>query len=265
MAKLIDKLFGRSQQLEGYVFDDEIPEERLRELKRFCRDNEIHLADLSLIDQALTHTSFAHETEEDTGDYERLEFLGDSVIGLVVVEHLYNTFPAMNEGDMTKIKSDVVSQATLSEAATALGLNRLLHLGKGEVLSRGRRKPSILSDTFEALVGALYLSSSLEETNDFVLRQLEDRIQKVVARGNLENYKSLLQRVALERFGENPTYRLLSRSGPQHSAVFVVGVEIKGQLYGKGRGRSKKDAEMRAARKTLQGLKPKKRRRPGGN
>jgi len=264
MANLIDKLFGRTHPLEGYVFDDEIPEERLHELKRFCRDNEIYLADLSLIDQALTHTSFAHETEEDTGDYERLEFLGDSVIGLVVVEHLYNTFPAMNEGDMTKIKSEVVSQTTLSEAATELGLNRLLHLGKGEVLSRGRRKPSILSDTFEALVGALYLSSSLDETKDFVLRQLDDRIQQVVSRGNLENYKSLLQRVALERFGENPTYRLLSRSGPQHNAVFVVGVEIRGQLYGKGRGRSKKDAEMRAAHKTLQGLKPKKRSRPAG-
>jgi ribonuclease-3 len=264
MAGLLDNLFGRRDQLEGFIFDDELPEERVRELKCFCQDNGIHLADLSLLDQALTHTSFAHETEEDTGDYERLEFLGDSVIGLFVVEHLYNTFPSMNEGDMTKIKSEVVSQATLSEVATELGLNRLVNLGKGEVLSRGRRKPSILSDIFEALVGSFYLSSPLEETKDFVVRQFESRIQQVVSRGNLENYKSLLQRIALDRFGENPSYRIISRTGPQHSTVFVVGVEIKGKLYGKGRGHSKKDAEMKAAAKTVQILKSKKRKRPSG-
>jgi ribonuclease-3 len=262
MAKILEKLFGKSGRLEGYLFDDELPEERLRELKRFCEEHGIHLADLSLLDQALTHTSFAHETEEGKQDYERLEFLGDSVISLFVVESLYNTFPGMDEGDMTKIKSEVVSQTTLSEVAIELGLNRLLHLGKGEVLSRGRRKPSILSDTFEALVGALYLSAPLEEAKEFVINQLDDRIQRVVARGNLENYKSLLQRVVLERFGENPNYTVLSRRGPQHDAVFVAGVEIKGKLYGKGRGRSKKDAEMRAAHNTLQMLKPKKRRRP---
>ena len=261
MSNIFEKILGRQDRFEGYLFDDELPKERLRELKHFCREHGVSLADLSLIDQALTHTSFAHESEQEMADYERLEFLGDSVIGLFVVEHLYNSFPAMNEGDMTKIKSDVVSQAALSDAATKLGLNRLLNLGKGEVLSRGRRKPSILSDTFEALVGALYLSSTLEETKEFVINQLEERIQDVVSRGNLENYKSLLQRAALERFGENPSYRVLSRTGPQHSAVFVVGVEIKGNLYGKGRGRSKKDAEMQAANKTLQTLRSKKRPR----
>lgn len=261
MANFVKKLLGRQGPLEGYLFDDELPEERLRELKQFCKEHDIHLADLSLINQALTHTSFAHESERDTEDYERLEFLGDSVIGLVVVEHLYNTFPDMNEGDMTKIKSDVVSQTTLSEIATELGLNRLMHLGKGEVLSRGRRKPSILSDTFEALVGALYLSSTIDETKEFITKQLEGRVQKIVARGNLENYKSLLQRVVLERFGENPTYRVITRRGPQHNAEFVVGVEIKGKVYGKARGRSKKDAEMRAAHKTLQLLRSKKRQR----
>jgi len=256
MSNIFEKILGRQDRFEGYLFDDELPKVRLRELKHFCREHGVSLADLSLIDQALTHTSFAHESEQEMADYERLEFLGDSVIGLFIVEHLYNSFPAMNE-----ITSDVVSQAALSDAATKLGLNRLLNLGKGEVLSRGRRKPSILSDTFEALVGALYLSSTLEETKEFVINQLEERIQDVVSRGNLENYKSLLQRAALERFGENPSYRVLSRTGPQHSAVFVVGVEIKGNLYGKGRGRSKKDAEMQAANKTLQTLRSKKRPR----
>ncbi len=264
MVELWDKLWHRQGRVEGYLFDDELPEERIRELKRFCQQHGIRLADLSLIDQALTHTSYAHEVEEEFYDYERLEFLGDSVIGLTVVEYLYNSFPAMNEGDMTKIKSDVVSQATLSEVATELGLNRMLNLGKGEVLSRGRRKPSILSDIFEALVGAIYISSSPEETKDFVLSQLESRIANVVARGNLENYKSLLQRVALERFGENPSYRVLARRGPPHNAVFEVGVQVKGKVYGRGTGRSKKDAEMRAAAKALQRLRARRRKRPPG-
>jgi ribonuclease-3 len=253
MVKFFDKLFRRQTRPEGYLFDDGLPEARLGELKRFCRAHEIHLADLSLIDQALTHASYAQEQGLATAaDYERLEFLGDSVIGLAVVEYLYNSFPGMMEGDMTKIKSEVVSQQVLSEIATDLGLNRLMKLGKGELLSAGRRKPSILSDTFESLVGAIYLSSSPEETKTFVLDQLEGRIAQVVARGNLENYKSLLQKKALERFGENPSYKLLSRTGPQHDAVFVVGVELRGKLYGRGSGRTKKDAEMRAAQKTLQ-------------
>jgi ribonuclease-3 len=251
---LFDTILGRRDRVEGFLFDDELPEERIRELKRFCLDHGVRLADLSLLDQALTHTSYAHETEEENSDYERLEFLGDAVIELYVVEYIYNTYPAMNEGDMTMIKSEVVCQTALSEVATELGLNRMLNLGKGEVLSRGRRKPSILSDVFEALVGAIYLSSSPEETKNFVLDQLEDRISRIVARGNLENFKSMLQRVALERFGENPHYSVLSKRGPQHDVVFEVGVEIKGKTYGRATGRSKKDAEMRAAQKTIQTL-----------
>jgi len=254
MKRLLSKLFVRRGRPYGFLFDDELPESRLRELKSFCQEHGIYLADLSLLDQALTHTSYAHEAAGGD-DYERLEFLGDSVIGLFVVEYLYNSFPTMGEGDMTKIKSEVVSQTTLSAVATDLGLNRLLNLGKGEVLSRGRRKPSILADTYEALVGALYLSAPPEATKNFVLSALEPKIADVVGRGNLENYKSLLQKVSLDRFGENPAYRLLSRKGPAHDAVFVVGVEIGGRLYGRGTGRSRKDAEMRAARRTLQMLK----------
>jgi len=257
VRRLLNRLFARRGRVEGYLFDDGLPEKRLWELKHFCEAHDVRLVDLSLVDQALTHTSYAREAEEEAEDYERLEFLGDSVIGLLVVEYLYSSFPAMGEGDMTKIKSDVVSQTALSEVATELGLNRLMNLGKGEVLSHGRRKPSILSDIYEALVGAIYLSSSSEETKNFVMSKLEGRIMQVVARGNLENFKSMLQKVSLDKFGENPTYRVLNRKGPQHDAVFVVGVELKGRLYGRGTGHSRKDAEMRAAQKTLQMLESK--------
>mgnify|MGYP000337453428 CR=1 FL=1 len=250
MASWWRRFFGREAEPTGFLFDSHMSESRLRELKVFCQQNGITLADLTLIDQALTHSSFAHETETAT-DYERLEFLGDSVISLYVVEYLFNTYPGLNEGDMTKIKSEVVSQTSLSEIATDLGLNRLMKLGKGEVLSHGRRKPSILSDTFEALVGAIYLSSTPEQTRRFVMGLLESRIAKLQTDGTYDNYKSLLQKVSLERFGENPTYCVMKKAGPQHNSVFVVGVEIKGKLYGRGTGRSRKDAEMQAAQKTL--------------
>lgn len=259
MKRLLSKLFVRQGRLTGYVFDAELPEERIRELKNFCKENGIYLADLSLIDRALTHPSYAYEADSRGDDYERLEFLGDSVIGLYVVEYLYNSFPAMAEGDMTKIKSEVVSQAALSAVAMRLGLNRLLNLGKGEVLSHGRRKPSILADAYEALVGALYLSAPPDATKDFVMASLEPMISEIVARGNLENYKSLLQKIALERFGENPTYRLLNKKGPPHDTIFIVGVELAGRLYGRGTGRSRKDAEMRAAQKTIEMLRGEKR------
>ena len=175
---LLNKLFKR-EEIKGYIYDDSIDEKRLTVLKKFCTDNEIALADLTLLDMALTHSSYANERGVETADYERLEFLGDSVIGLSVVEYLYNQYPEMNEGEMTRIKSDVVSQASLSEVARNLGLSRLLNLGKAELLGRGRRKPSILSDVFESVVGAIYLSSTSYQTKDFILRQLIPSIKDI--------------------------------------------------------------------------------------
>jgi ribonuclease-3 len=226
----------------------------LEVLKRFCTDNEIELADLSLLNMALTHSSYANERGVETADYERLEFLGDSVIGLTVVEYLYNRYPEMSEGEMTRIKSDVVSQASLSDVAKNLGLSRLLNLGKAELLGRGRRKPSILSDVFESVVGAIYLSSTPYQTRDLILRQLTPSIKDIVKKGNIDDNKSLLQKKVNRRFGVNPTYRVIKKTGSQHSYEFVIAVFIKKKKYGEGRGRNKKSAEMRAAQKTLKML-----------
>jgi ribonuclease-3 len=252
---VLDKLFGRREG-EVFFFDDEMEEKRIAELKRFCNDNGVKIADLSLIDTALTHSSYANEAGYEFADYERLEFLGDAVIELVVVEYLYNEYPEMNEGDMTKVKSEVVSQAALSEVAKNLGLSRLLNLGKSEVLSRGRRKPSILSDAFESVVGALYLSGPLEQTESFILASIEKRITELVRKGNIDNYKSLLQKRSQRLFGAEPTYRVIGR-GDDPRTRFTTEVVIKDRPYGRGSGRNKKEAEMRAAQKTLKMLRKK--------
>jgi ribonuclease-3 len=252
---VLEKLLGRRGE-EVFFFDDEMDEKRIADLKRFCRDNEIKFADLSLIDTALTHSSYANEAGYEFADYERLEFLGDAVIELVVVEYLYNEYPEMNEGDMTKIKSEVVSQAALSDVAKNLGLSRLLNLGKSEVLSRGRRKPSILSDAFESVVGALYLSGPLEQTESFILANVEKRITELVRKGNIDNYKSLLQKRSQRLFSSEPTYRVVAR-GDDPRSRFTVEVVIKNKPYGRGSGRNKKEAEMRAAQKTLKMLRKK--------
>lgn len=250
---LLSKLFKR-EEIKGYIYDDSIDEKRLTTLKKFCADNEIVLADLTLLDMALTHSSYANERGVETADYERLEFLGDSVIGLTVVEYLYNEYPEMSEGEMTRIKSDVVSQASLSDVAKNLGLSRLLNLGKAELLGHGRRKPSILSDVFESVVGAVYLSSTPDITKDFILSQLIPSIKDIVKKGNIDDYKSLLQKKVNRRFGVNPTYKVLKKTGREHNYQFEVAVFIKKKKYGEGRGRNKKTAEMKAAQKTLKML-----------
>jgi ribonuclease-3 len=250
---LLNKLFKR-EEIKGYIYDDSIDEKRLTVLKKFCADNEIALADLTLLDMALTHSSYANERGGETADYERLEFLGDSVIGLTVVEYLYNQYPEMSEGEMTRIKSDVVSQASLSEVAKNLRLSRLLNLGKAELLGQGRRKPSILSDVFESVVGAIFLSSTSYQTKDFILRQLTPPIKDIVKRGNIDDNKSLLQKKVNRRFGVNPTYRVIKKTGREHNYEFIMAVFIKKKKYGEGRGRNKKSAEMKAAQKTLKML-----------
>jgi ribonuclease-3 len=260
---VLEKLLGRRGE-EVFFFDDEMDEKRIADLKRFCRDNEVKFADLSLIDTALTHSSYANEAGYEFADYERLEFLGDAVIELVVVEYLYNEYPEMNEGDMTKIKSDVVSQSALSEVAKNLGLSRLLNLGKSEVLSRGRRKPSILSDAFESVVGALYLSGPSEQTESFILANVEKRITDLVRKGNIDNYKSLLQKRSQRLFSSEPTYRIVAR-GDDARSRFTAEVVIQNKPYGRGSGRNKKEAEMRAAQKTLKMLRKKNGGRKGSD
>ena len=205
-------------------------------------------ADTSLLDAALTHPSYAEESGDHTG-YERLEFLGDAVLGLVVVEECYRRFPHLAEGVMTKIKIAIVSGTVLTAAAHELGLTPLILLGEGERRNAERGRASALENAFEAVVGAIYLDGGYEPARDFVLRTLGSRIVPEIALEE-EHPKSALFELVQAR-GATAVFEIESSDGPPHDRIFSASVSVDGQLLGRGTGRSKKEAEMKAAAEAL--------------
>jgi ribonuclease-3 len=204
-----------------------------------------HFRDPSLLVRALTHPSHSDAPSSALGDYERLEFLGDSVLGLVVVEEVFHRFPELTEGVLTKMKIALVSGATLTEVAEELGLGRLVLFGDSELATGGRGMASALENVFEALVGALYLDGGLSAARTFVLGALGDRIRPDAA-ARLEHPKSLLQE-SLQARGLAPYYEIISQSGPPHDRTFEARVRVADDVVGTGGGRTKKEAEMNAA------------------
>jgi ribonuclease-3 len=208
--------------------------------------------DRALIETALTHRSHAYRAgQERLQSNERLEFLGDSVLGLIVNEHLFRHYPERSEGELTKIKSLVVSRAVLWRAAEQLGLGQHLILAPGEVDAGGRTRASILSDAFEAVLGAMYLDGGLAPVQGFVERELLGSLQETLTDHQLANYKSLLQEKIQAQLKTPPRYKVTSTSGPDHAKRFVVEVLVRGRVLGRGEGNSKKLAEQRAAREAL--------------
>ncbi|HID10513.1 MAG TPA: ribonuclease III [Candidatus Latescibacteria bacterium] len=196
--------------------------------------------------QAFLHSSYVNERPEELESNERLEFLGDAVIELAISEYLFQNFPGYTEGELTKIKSVVVSGPVLAERARELGLGEALFLGVGEEESGGRRRRSILADVFEALVGLIFLEKGYKRAAQFVVEQLGDEVEKVEKHQRTMDYKSLLQEEA-QRQGARPVYTLLREEGADHQKVFTVRVEVAG-LEGIGRGRRVKEAEQAAAK-----------------
>jgi ribonuclease III len=192
---------------------------------------------------ALVHRSWCAESTGEESN-ERLEFLGDSVLGLVVTAHLYDTHPDLPEGDLARIRAAVVSTESLAPVAAALELGEALYLGRGEELSGGRSKPSLLADCFEAVIGALYLSGGLAAAEVFVLRHLTDQLDEEAARDELGDAKNVLQELAASSGLAAPTYRLRGR-GPDHARIFSADVAL-GEITGHGEGNSKKQAERAA-------------------
>jgi ribonuclease-3 len=211
--------------------------------------------DRALIETALTHRSHAYRAgQERLQSNERLEFLGDSVLGLIVNEYLYREYPDRSEGELTKMKSLVVSRAVLSRAAEKLDLGRHLILAPGEVDAGGRTRSSILSDAFEAVLGALYLDGGLEPVQRFIYGELLDALEETLADHQLVNYKSLLQEKVQATLKTPPRYKVSATSGPDHAKRFVVEVVVRGKVLGRGEGNSKKVAEQRAASEALRTL-----------
>jgi ribonuclease III len=196
---------------------------------------------------ALTHTSGANVREDSN---ERLEFLGDSVLGLVTCELLFHRFPNYQEGEMTKVKSAVVSRTTCAAFSEDMDLGRFLILGRG--MKTSEAIPSnLLADVYESLVAAIYLDGGLDAARDFVLRHLSDEINRVASGESQSNHKSLLQQTAQRMFGCTPKYVMLDTQGPEHARSFKVGVIIKEQYYPPAWGKNKRTAEARAAENAL--------------
>lgn len=207
------------------------------------------LASPSLLQQALSHRSWCAEQGGQPSN-ERLEFLGDAVLGLVVAEHCYRRFPEMPEGELAKVRAAVVNARTLAEVADELDIGSAIMLGKGEEASGGRTKPSILADAFEAVIGALYLEAGWSAAEHLVLRFLEPRIERAAAEPDDFDQKGLLQELTV-RHGEGIPRYVVVGTGPDHDRQFVATVYINGEQRGAGSGGTKKDAEQDAARHAL--------------
>ncbi|MDR1144015.1 MAG: ribonuclease III, partial [Spirochaetaceae bacterium] len=217
--------------------------ERKKELRSFCRSAGIRFKSLELLNLSLTHRSVTNESKALSragpvrANNERLEFLGDAVLGAVAVSLLYQRFPEKNEGELAKIKSVVVSEEILSGMALELGLDTALLLGKGEEQTGGRTKKAILADALEALIGALYLDSGFRAARDFAAPRINPEIDRVLDKKAAQDNKSRLQELSQRLYKAYPVYRLVKRTGPEHERLFWVEVTVNGTSYGPCTGR----------------------------
>ena len=211
--------------------------------------------DLSLLRQALVHRSYINESPGlALASNERLEFLGDAVLGLVIAEKLYLEYPHLSEGEMTKLRSALVRRDSLARIARAISLGNYLYLGKGEEASGGRDKPTNLAGTLEAVIAAVSLDQGSAIARDFILRLLNKELQKVVSQGVKADYKSQLQELTQSRQQPTPTYYLVGATGPAHERSFTSEVRVGNTPLARGSGKSKKAAETEAARLALEQL-----------
>ena len=210
--------------------------------------------DESLLRLALTHPSVAHESSGHTPHNQRLEFLGDSVLGLVLTCELYEKFPDFGEGPLTKARAKMVNRRTLAAEARRLGLGQHLIVSRGEEVSGGRERQSALADAFEALLGAIFLDDGYEAARGFILRCFRDAFGELTEIPNLENPKGELQELLQAKSTEAPQYEMTYATGPDHNREFECAVFHQGIELGRGRGKSKKEAESRAAFAALEQL-----------
>jgi ribonuclease-3 len=209
----------------------------------------------TLLVEALTHKSHLNEAPDLTRrDNERLEFLGDAVLDLVISEHFLQRFPQAPEGELSKLKSQIVNEAALARAAWDLDLGTALALGRGEELTGGRQKPSLLADALEAVIAAVYLDGGLDAARGVILRTLQGVLADQ-SRSEATDYKTELQEWCQRRFDVLPAYTVVRETGPDHRKTFEVRLTIRGELYGTGNGLSKKEAEQQAAGAAMEKIK----------
>lgn len=205
-----------------------------------------------LLRKALTHSSYANEQRaRHIQNNERLEFLGDSVLGFVTADYLYNKFPELPEGELTKLRAAIVCEQALYEVAKELGIDKDIYLGHGEESSGGRQRPSILADAVEAVLGAIYLDGGIEPARDFVMSFIPKSAERARQGRMFKDYKTTLQEIVQKNRQETLEYRLASTSGPDHDKVFDINLLLNSNIFATGKGRSKKEAEQMAAKQAL--------------
>lgn len=209
-----------------------------------------------LLAQALVHRSYLNEiTGRGIGSNERLEFLGDAILSFVVSHWLYQEFPNYKEGQLTNLRSNLVRTTTLAQIAEKLEIGQNLLMSRGEKSSGGEKNPSLLANTLEAVIGAIYLDQGKEKTTGFIKIHLEPFLKQIVAKGEFKDSKSLLQERIQEEIQEAPLYKILKEEGPDHDKIFTVGIYSQGKLLAQGAGKSKQEAEEEAAKAALEKLK----------
>lgn len=213
---------------------------------------EVTFVDKSLLLSAITHRSYLNEHRSATQDHnERLEFLGDAVLELVVTDFLFRTYPEKPEGELTAIRAALVNTVSLSASAEALGVNQYLLMSKGEAKDEGRARQYILANVFEAFIGAMFLDQGFDIARGFISRQLFPKTDEIVKKRLWQDAKSRFQELAQEHASVTPTYNLMGQSGPDHDRVFTIGVFLRQEKIAEGQGRSKQEAEQEAAERAL--------------
>ncbi len=208
----------------------------------------------SILNHALTHRSYVNETGSHVQDNERLEYLGDSVLALVVNEYLYRHFDEYPEGKLAKIKSAAVSERTLASIAYKMKLGGFVQMGKGEESCGGRERSSILANTLEAIIGAIYLDSGLKESRKFILSRIKDDIDLIDNLSYMRDPKTTLQEIVQKKYKERPEYVITEEKGPDHKKEFYIDLIVNKKKIAQGHGSSKRKAEMNAARTALKEL-----------
>ena len=205
-----------------------------------------------LLINALTHTSYAHENNKESN--EKLEFLGDSILEFVSSKYIYNKYPNLQEGEMTKARATVVCEESLYKIAKSHGFGELLFLGRSEVKTGGKNRPAILADSVEAVIAAIYLDGGLQEADKFIIENLDKEIEKATKHVGDKDYKTVLQEKLQEHGEVKIEYEIINETGPDHDKYFEAQVKCNGKILAQGKGKSKKEAHMHAAKKALENL-----------
>lgn len=203
----------------------------------------------ALLDNALTHSSYANEKKCESN--ERLEFLGDSVLSVIVSKYLYKRLPEMREGDLSKLRASLVCEQSLDVFARRIGLDKALKLGHGEEIGGGRRRPSIVSDAFEAVLAAIYLDSDIYAATEWLFANIKNDIEDAINGNHVEDYKTKLQEILQKRNNVEITYEIINEEGQDHLKTFTATVKAGNKLLGTGQGHSKKEAEQHAAKMAI--------------